>query len=206
MSMTDYQTQTLADVPGQETEEPQLYGLLSEYRDVTSLKRAAERVRDAGYTRWEAYTPFPVHGLDQAMGHKPTVLPWLVLVAGFTGCLSGLFLVWYTNATNIADMPHGLRGYPFIISGKPIFSLPANIPPIFELTILFSAITAVVGMLVLNLLPRFHHPVFGSERFTRATQDRFFIGIEAADDKFDRERTEQLLRDTSPLSIEELED
>lgn len=201
---------TMVDSPNmsetEEMHESELYGLLGEYDNVTSLKKAAERVRDAGYSRWEAYTPFPVHGLDKAMGHKPTILPWLVLVAGISGCLGGLFLVWYTNATSIEGMPHALRGYDYIVSGKPFFSLPANIPPVFELTILFSAIMAVVGMLVLNLLPRFHHPVFTSERFARATQDRFFIGIEADDDQFDRERTQQLLRETGALTIEELED
>lgn len=197
---------TLSPEEGEEMREPELYGLLGEYEDVTSLKKAAARFRDAGYSRWEAYTPFPVHGLDQAMGARPTRLPWLVLVAGITGCLSGLFLVWYTNASSIEGMPHAFRGYEFIISGKPIFSLPANIPPIFELTILFSAITAVIGMLVLNYLPRFHHPVFASERFCRATQDRFFIGIEANDAQFDRERTQQLLRETGASHIEELED
>lgn len=202
--MTTVDTPELAEA--EEMRDPELYGLLGEYADVTSLKKAAERVRDAGYSRWEAYTPFPVHGLDQAMGQKPTVLPWLVLVGGITGCLAGLFLVWYTNATSIEGVPHGLRGYEFIISGKPIFSLPANIPPIFELTILFSALTAVFGMLVLNLLPRFHHPVFQSDRFARATQDRFFIGIEANDEQFDRDRTQQLLRETGATAIEELED
>lgn len=204
--MTTMQDNSAMSEAGEEMRDPELYGLLGEYRDVTSLKKAAERFRDAGYSRWEAYTPFPVHGLDKAMGHQPTVLPWLVLVAGITGCLTGLFLVWYTNATSFEGLPHGLRGYEYVVSGKPVFSPQAKIPPIFELTILFSAGMAVVGMLVLNLLPRFHHPVFTSERFTRATEDRFFIGIEAGDERFDRQRTEQLLRETGATHIEELED
>ena len=183
-----------------------MYGLLAEYPDVDSLISAAEKVRDAGYRKWEAYSPFPVHGLDTAMGHKPTILPWIVLGGGLTGMLSGIFLVWWTNAISPEGVPFALRGYEFIISGKPIFSFPANVPPIFELTILFSSFAAVFGMLAMNMLPRFNHPVFSSERFARVTQDRFFIAIEAADANFSRQRTTQLLQDTHPIAVEELQE
>lgn len=184
---------------------PCIYGVMAEYGDVDSLISAAEKVRDAGYRRWEAYSPFPVHGLDAAMGHKSTILPWIVLGGGLTGMISGILLVWWTNAIS-PDVPYAVRGYEFIISGKPIFSFPANIPPIFELTILFSAFAAVFGMLAMNMLPRFNHPVFNSQRFTRVTQDRFFIAIESADPKFSRQRTTQLLQDTHPLNVEELQE
>jgi hypothetical protein len=181
-----------------------LYGLMAEFDDVDSLLTAAEKVRDAGYTRWESFTPFPVHGLDRAMGAKPTVLPWVVLCCGLFGMLNGLFLVWWTNATSMDGVPFALRGYQFVISGKPIFSLPANIPPIFELTILFSAFGAFFGMLAMNKLPQFHHPVFNCKRFGRVTTDKFFIGIEALDERFDRSKTEQLLRDGGARVVEEV--
>ena len=185
--------------------EMRTYGLLAEFEDVDGVAAAASRVRDAGFKRWEVYTPYPVHGLDEAMGHRPTILPWIVLAGGLTGLLGGLLLMWWTNATSF-DVPYGLRGFDFIISGKPFFSLPANIPPIFETTILLSAFAAFFGMLIMNLLPRFHHPVLRSERFARATQDRFFIGIEATDPAFGHEETAGLLRDAGAVHVEELEE
>ncbi len=181
------------------------WGLLAEYENVDALVSAAEKVRDAGFTRWESYSPFPVHGLDKAMGHKPTKLPWFVLVGGIVGGLTGLLLCWWTNATSF-DLPYAARGYEFIVSGKPTFSLAANIPVIFELTILFSALTATIGMFAMNLLPRFHHPVFNSKRFKRVTTDRFFISIETADEKFDTAKTLALLEASGAVAIEELDD
>ncbi len=180
----------------EETNNPtpnQTAGLLAEYESVDTLLDAAERVRDAGYRKWEACTPFLVHGLDKAMGHKHTRLPWIVLAAGTTGCLTGLFLCWWTNATSFSGLPYALRGYDFPVSGKPVFSLAANIPVIFELTVLFSAIAAFISLWALNLLPRFHHPVFESKRFARVTDDRFFIYIDAADEKFDAASATSLL-------------
>jgi hypothetical protein len=184
---------------------PALAGVLAEYESVDAILEAAAKVRDAGYTRWESFTPCPIHGLDAAMGHKASRLPWLVLACGLTGMLTGIFLVWWTNAIS-PDVPYALRGYPFIISGKPMFSFPANIPPIFELTILFSAFGSFFGMLAMNRLPRFNHPVFSSRRFDRAMQDRFFIAIEASDPNFDHRRTTQLLRDTGAAAVEDLEE
>ncbi len=185
-------------------EEP--FGILAEFEDINTLMAAAEKVRDAGYKKWEAYTPFPVHGLDTAMGHEPTKLPWIVLAGGLTGMMTGLFLVWWTNATSFEGLPYVIRGYQFHISGKPYFSLPANIPPIFELTILFSAFCAFFGMLVLNGLPKFYHPVFTKKRFDRATQDRFFIAIESDDPRYDRPSIEKALRDAGATAIEAMEE
>ena len=159
------------------------YGYLVEFDNVDDLLAGAEAVRDAGYRRWDAHTPFVVHGLDRAMGIKPTILPILVFFGGLTGTAGGILLQWWTNAVD----------YPFIISGKPLFSLPANIPVAFETTILVAAITTLVGMLALNKLPQLYHPLFRSGRFKRATDDRFFISIEAADPQFDAERTRSLL-------------
>src|SRR5207253_8199302 len=113
--------------------DPLLAGLLAEFEDVDGVLNAAQHVRDAGYTRWDVHTPFPVHGMDQAMGIKPTILPWMVLIAGVSGMSLGILLQWYAN-----DLE-----YPYLISGKPFMSFPAFVPVIFELTILCSALMAV---------------------------------------------------------------
>ncbi len=173
-----------------------LWGYLVEFKDVESLLSAAEKLRDAGYTRWDAHTPFPVHGLNDAMGLRPTRLPWIVFLAGLAGATTGLGLQWFTNALD----------YPFLISGKPLFSLPANIPVMFELTILFAAVAAFLGMLALNGLPRPYHALFGSRRFRRVTADRFFISVEAADPRFDEERTWSLLESLGGEGLERIEE
>jgi len=175
--------------------EKALYGLLAEFETPEEILEAAETVRDAGYRRWDVHSPFPVHGMDGAMGVRRTILPKVVFAAGAGGAAIALLLQWFTAAFN----------YPIIISGKPFFSLPAFIPVTFELTVLFSAIAAAVGMLVLNLLPEWHHPVFSSERFRRVTDDRFFIVIEAKDPEFDLDRTRGLLKSTRATAVEVLE-
>ena len=173
----------------------ELWGLLAEFATANDLLRAAGEVRDSGLSRWDAHTPFPVHGLDQQMGIRSTRIPWIVFGAGTTGCLGGTLMAWWMNAVD----------YPLIISGKPFFSLPANVPVIFELTILFSAVTAFVAMLVANGLPRLHHPLFADPGFRRATNDRFFISVEAADPAFDVEKTEQLLRAAGATRVQWIE-
>ena len=168
---------------GNGAETTRVAGLLLELGSAAELARACERVRDAGYTRWDAHSPFPVHGLDRAMGLRSTALPWVVMGAGVTGAATGLGLQWWANAVN----------YQFSISGKPMWSIPANIPVTFELTVLFSAFGAFLGMIILNGFPRWHHPVFASRRFRRATVDRFFISVESEDPQFDREKTTAFL-------------
>lgn len=173
-----------------------LYGYLAEFETPEQVLAAAMRVRDAGYRNWDVHTPFPIHGMDEAMDIKPTLLPWLVLGGGATGLLAGLGLQWWTNAVD----------YPFLISGKPYFSLPANIPVIFELTVLLSAFAAFGGMLVLNGLPQLYHALFTRPRFLRATQDRFFISIEARDPKFDPAKTRAFLETLGGAAVEEVEE
>jgi hypothetical protein len=173
-----------------------LYGYLVGFDKVDELLAAAATVRDAGYTRWDAHTPFVIHGLDAAMGVKKTVLPYIVFLAGLTGAAAGILLQWWTNAVD----------YPFLISGKPLFSLPANIPVAFETTILFAAISALVGMLALNGLPQLTHPLFSNRSFKRVTDDRFFISIEARDPLFDPAKTRELLESVSDQPVEEIED
>ena len=173
-----------------------LAGLLAEFNTVDDLVRAAERVRDAGYRKWDCHSPFPVHGLDRAMGIKYTKLPIFILCCGLTGTATAVLLQWWMNAVD----------YPYLISGKPIYSFPANVPIIFELTVLFTAFGTLFGLLGFNQLPQWRHPTMTSDRFRRATQDRFFISIEAGDPKFDKERTRALLAEAGSAVVEELED
>lgn len=182
------------------TEKP--FALLAEYHDVDSIMEAAEKVRDAGYTVWDVHTPFPVHGMDKAMGVKPTILPWITLVHGVAGLLGGLFLVFWINAWTLPGIFASFQGYEFLISGKPMFSLPANIPIVFETTVLLAAMGTVIGMFALNKLPMLYHPLHTSSRFKRVTSDRFFIVIETADPKFDASATEALLQETGAMAIE----
>jgi hypothetical protein len=171
-----------------------LHGYLIEFDDGHDLFHACEVVRDAGYRDWDAHTPFPVHGLNTAMGLKPSKLPYIVFFAGLTGLGLAVLMQWWMNAVD----------YPYIISGKPFFSLPANIPIIFELTILLSAFAAFFGMMGINGLPRFHHPVFFSKHIHKATDDRFFISILSTDPLFSVEKTRSLLESLGGLRIEEL--
>ncbi len=177
------------------TEAPRLAGFLAEFETPGDILAAAAKVREAGYTRWDTHTPFAVHGLERAMGLSDTKLPWIVMTGGTIGCLTGLGLQWWTNAVN----------YPFVISGKPFWSVPANIPVTFELTVLFSALSAFLSVVLLNGFPRWHHPVFSSERFRRSTTDRFFVSIEAEDPLFDESKTQVFLRGLGGVGVERLE-
>ncbi|TWT45245.1 Cytochrome c [Phycisphaerae bacterium RAS1] len=173
-----------------------LAGLLVEFDEEHNLVEACRRVRDAGFTRWDAHSPFPVHGIDEAVGIRPTRLPLLVFAIGMLGTLTGLGLTTWANASEWfapQNLPTNLQGYNFLVSGKPYVSLPAFIPVMFELTVLFAAFTAGLGMLALNGLPNFYNAVFRSPRFRRATTDRFFIYVEAADPRFNAHSTATLL-------------
>lgn len=182
------------------------YALIAEFEDVDSIMAAAEKVRDAGFHNWDVHTPFPVHGIDHAMHIRPTILPWITLACGLTGLSAGLALVYFMNAVTPAHLWTNLQGYQYIISGKPYFSLPANIPILFETTVLFSAFGTVIGMLLLNNLPMHYNPLFKSERFRRVTNDRFFVVIEAVDPLFDEHKTEAFLKSLNPTAIEKVTD
>jgi hypothetical protein len=187
--------------------EPNLWGLLAEYPDAGALKAAAEKVRDAGFQRWDCCTPYPVHGLDQAMGVRPTILPWLVLAAGTAGCAMALFFQWYFNSPQTASAEAGLfSGYPLVYSGKPYWSLPANIPIVFELSVLFAALMTFVGVWGLSGLPQPYHPAFNNARFRRVTDDAFFIILDARDKNFRLEDARQLLLVTNCTAVEEVKD
>ncbi len=174
------------------TTSPQPRGYLVEFDTPEAVLAAAEKVRDQGFTKWDTFTPFPVHGMDKAMGIKPTKLPLFVFAGGATGFLLGLLLQWWTNAVD----------YPFIISGKPLFGLPAAIPVIFELTILLAAFGAFFGMIAFNRLPRFYHPVFTSTRFARVTDDRFFLAVDMQDEKYDEKKTPEFLETLGGCHLE----
>jgi mono/diheme cytochrome c family protein len=177
-----------------ETGPAPLHGLLAQYEDPASLKTAAKKVRDAGYRKWDTYTPFPVHGIERAMGIRMTGLPWIVLAAALTGLGTAIWLQWWTNAVD----------YPFLISGKPFWSIPANVPIYFELTVLFSAFAALGGMLLLNNLPHPSHPLDNKRLFDRSSDDRFYLYVEAADPKFDEEETRELIENTHPAAVEDV--
>jgi len=186
---------------------PKLHGVLAEFHDPASLLHAAEKVRDAGYRWWDCHTPFPVHGLDGAMGIQRTWLPIFVFGAGATGTLVAFLLQAFTNSWDLTVWAGvWVTGYPFLISGKPAMSLPAFIPVMFELTILFSALATVKLMFLFNGLPLLYHPLFKSNRFRRATNDRFFISIESRDPKFLPKKTEEFLRSLDPVAVEAVED
>ena len=171
-----------------------IYGLMAEFDDPTSLVTATERAYGAGYRRMDAYSPFPIEELSEATGHGRTALPWIVLGGGVVGAVSGWALQYWTMAVD----------YPYLIGGKPFHSWPAFIPVIFECTVLAAALTAVVGMLALNGLPRPHHPIFDAPGFERASHDRFFLCIESDDPLFDRERTEQFLASLGATEVNAL--
>ena len=171
------------------------YGILAEFATPADLYHACERVRDAGFTRWDAHTPFPVHGLAGAMGLRRSPLPWIVLGMGLTGAALGFLLQWWVHAS----------AYPLVISGKPFFAWPAMVPITFEVAVLFGALGAVFGMLGLNRLPMHHHPLFQSKVFERATDDAFFISIESWDPRFDPSATRTLLESLGARSVELIE-
>ncbi|MGE0548431.1 MAG: quinol:electron acceptor oxidoreductase subunit ActD [Kofleriaceae bacterium] len=171
----------------------ELYGVLAEFDTPGELVEGARRVRDAGYTEFDCYSPFPVHGIDDAMGIKRTILPLLIFGGGFAGTVGGLLLQWWTNAWD----------WPWNISGKPAWSIPANIAIGFETTILLAVFTTFFGMWILNKLPQVWHPLFRSDRFGKVTDDSFFLAIEARDQRFSHDATRTLLKEAGAIEVED---
>ena len=174
---------------------PNLYGLMAEFVDDEQVVNAARRAHELGYRHMDAYTPFPVEDLPEALGCQRTAVPLIVLIGGLAGACGGYFMEWYSMAVD----------YPLNIGGRPLNSWPAYIPITFELMVLCASISAVLGMLALNHLPQPHHPVFNVPEFERASTDRFFLCIEAADPKFDLLGTRQFLESLKPEIIREVE-
>ncbi|MEM9290905.1 MAG: DUF3341 domain-containing protein [Acidobacteriota bacterium] len=176
-------------------EESPLYGLMAEFTTEYEFVEACERSYEAGYRKQDGFSPYPVEEASHALGHHKSWVPTLVLCAGICGACAGFGLQYWTQAVD----------YTMNIGGRPFNSWPAFIPVTFEVTILFAGITAVVGMLALNGLPRPHHPVFNVPSFVRASRDRYFLLIEAEDPQFDREHTEAFLRSLDPTEVTEVE-
>lgn len=170
--------------------------LLAEFDDPNDVLHAAEKVRDAGYQKWDVHTPYPLHGMDAAMGLSDSRLGWIVLVMALSGLASAAGLMIWANGIE----------YPIIIGGKPPISIPSMIPICFELTILFSALGCFFGMLAMNQLPRHNHPVFESERFKSFSTDKFFISVEASDRQFDVASTRRFLEGLHPSHVELVEE
>ena len=167
------------------------YGVIAEFADPKALLEAANRTREKGYTEIDAYSPFPIHGLSEAIGYPNSRISALVLAGGVVGGLSGFFMCWYANVVS----------YPWNIGGKPLNSWPAFIPITFECTILFAAFCAVFGMLALNGLPMPYHPVFNVRRFDQASRDRFFLVIQARDPRFDVDQVWDFLQSLNPREV-----
>lgn len=172
------------------------YGLIAAFDTTPGLFHACEKVRDAGYSQWDALTPFPVHGLDAAMGVRRSKVPRFSLAGGITGFCTGMSFIWWANAYD----------YPLVVGGKPYFSPMFAFPISYELTILFSAFATIFGMFFLNGLPMHYHPVMKAPQFVRATDDRLYIVIEARDPKFNPAQTRALLEQAGGKDIAELDE
>ena len=171
-----------------------LYGLMAEFENTEGLLSAARQAREAGYCGLDAFTPFPVEGLAEAIGFHKTGVPLICLIGGLTGCFGGFFLQWWPNVI----------GYPLNIGGKPLNSWPAFIPITFELTILCAGLATVFGMLALNGLPTPYHPVFNVPRFEMATRNRFFLCVKADDPMFDVQKTREFLQTLKAREVMEI--
>lgn len=187
----------------QSTKKPALY--LAEYDTPNAVAKAAMRVRDAGYQKWDCHTPYPLHGLDEAMGLKPTKIGIISFIFGMLGVGTAVLMIQYMNNWQINFLDIGW-GYPIVVGGKPPGAFPSMVPIMFELGILFCGFATLFGLLGIIQLPRHNHPIFESDRFEAATDDKFFISIEAADGKFDLERTKALLDSTEPTHVELVEE
>jgi hypothetical protein len=172
-----------------------IYGLMAEFDSPAAILDAAEKIRAAGYRRWDAFTPFPIHGLDKVAGFKNSLVGWFALLFGGGAFVATMGLIWFSNAFD----------YPLIVGGKPMFSPPMSFVPSYIMMVLGAAVGAFVGMLALNGLPRLHHPLLQKARFALASRDKFFLVIGANDPKFSETETRRLLESLSGTHIELVE-
>ena len=185
---------TLAE-PEIEYEQQTIFGLMAEFEEHEQLLAATRRAYSEGYRRMDAYSPFPIEGLAEALGHEENAIPLFTLAGGIAGGLGAYFMEWYAMA----------RLYPINVGGRPMNSWPNFSPVVFELTVLIASFSAFLGVFVLNRLPQPNHPVFNVPEFERASIDRFFLCIEADDPKFDREKTKAFLLELNPEEVAEVE-
>ncbi len=181
--------------PGHRRHAPPLYGVMAEFENPTDLVAAARKVYSLGYRRINGYSPYPIEELSEAIGFTHTSLPLIVFIGGVVGGLAGFFMQYWIEVID----------YPLNVGGKPYNSWPAFIPITFEMTVLFAAFSAVLGMLVLNKLPQPYHPVFNVPNFAMATRDRFFLAIEANDAKFKHEEVVELLKSLNAIEVNDVE-
>jgi Protein of unknown function (DUF3341) len=181
--------------PGHRRHVPPLYGVMAEFESPTDLVAAAHKVYSLGYRRINGYSPFPIEELSEAIGFTKTSLPLIVFIGGVVGGLSGFFMQYWIEVID----------YPINVGGKPTNSWPAFIPITFEMTVLFAAFSAVLGMLILNKLPQPYHPVFNLPNFALATRDRFFLAVEANDPKFKHGEVVDLLKSLNATAVNDVE-
>ena len=174
---------------------PPLYGVIAEFESPSDLVAAARRVYSLGYRRINGYSPYPIEELSEAIGFTHTSLPLIVFIGGLVGGIGGFLMQYYIEVID----------YPINVGGKPYNSWPAFIPITFEMTVLFAAFSAVLGMLILNKLPQPYHPVFNLPNFALATRDRFFLAVEANDPKFDHDAVVQLLKNLGAIEVNDVE-
>lgn len=170
------------------------HSIIASFPDTPSFYHAAEKVRDAGYKKWDTFSSFPVHGMPAAQGQPRSKVPVFTFLGGLTGFSIGISIVWFMNYFN----------YPLIVGGKPFFSPVFPFPIMYELTILLSAFGTLGGMFITNLLPQHHNPLFNSDKFLEVSGDRLLIAIESRDPKFDLHATRQFLESIGGTNIEEI--
>ena len=173
-----------------------VYGLMAEFSTPGDLLRAAEKIRGAGYSRWDCFTPFPSHGIDKVMGYRNSLVGWVALAGGAFMFLNIAGLIWFANAFD----------YPVIVGGKPMFSAPMTFVPAYIMMIMGGALGALIGMFGINQLPRLHHPLLGKKRFASASRDKFVVVIGANDEKFCATQTKQLLETLGGANVEIVEE
>ena len=180
------------------------HGLIAKFDTPADIMHAAEKVRDAGFKKWDVITPFPIHGMDPAMGLKRSVVGRFTIVGGTIGLTTGMLMIWFTGGSELSL--HFMEGYKLNVGGKPYFSPQFAFPVSYELTILFSAFASIGGMFILNKLPRHHHPVLKYKDVAQSSDDKFFLYIENEDPQFDDEKTRTFLNDLEPVEVGELEE
>ncbi len=189
-------------------EQKELHGIAASFASPEKLLKAAKAIRKSGFTKVEAYTPFPIHGIDDVLGIPHSHLGRIVICCGAIGATAALTLIAWTGSGDPLLFPYwtGLGAYPLVVGGKPLFAFEPSIPITFELTVLLSAFGAVFGMFALNGLPQLYHPIFNYRHANRITDDQFVLVIEKADPKFDATECKRLLQDLDPVSVEMVEE
>jgi hypothetical protein len=183
-----------------------VYAVMGDFGEPGELVKAGRKIREMGYTKIDAMTPFPVHGIDEAIGIPRSHLGWIVIFFSMAGTATAILLQWFTGATPLTGLvKYGLSGYPLVIGGKPLFDFSFSIPIAFELTVLFTAFATFLGMWALNGLPRLYHPSMNYRNAHRASDDRFLLVIEADDPQFEPKKTADHLRSVGAQDVEVVE-